>query len=192
VPDYAQRGPELGREVRGLRVWLPLHLHGVSAFRAALDEKLDLAERADAELRTLPSLELPWRPQLSTVAFRVRPRGSTVDDGVVADRATRELIGRVNLKGRVLLAGTVIGGRYTARLCVLSHRTHDDRITEAVDTTRTEAVRPRGCPSRWRDATVLSLVAGMWSHAIPGASSCRPSPPSTIPLFASLRELARL
>ena len=35
--------PELSRDFRGLRVWLPLKLHGVGAFRAPLDEKLDLA-----------------------------------------------------------------------------------------------------------------------------------------------------
>lgn len=37
-------GPELTRGFRGIRKRLPLHLHGVAAFRAALDEKLDLAQ----------------------------------------------------------------------------------------------------------------------------------------------------
>ncbi|MGW2050906.1 hypothetical protein ACWCPF_37915 [Streptomyces sp. NPDC001858] len=44
VPDSGRLGPELSHEIRGLRAWLPLHLHGVDAFREALDEKLDLAE----------------------------------------------------------------------------------------------------------------------------------------------------
>jgi aromatic-L-amino-acid/L-tryptophan decarboxylase len=37
LPDYANLGPELTRDFRGLRLWLPLHLHGVAAFRDALD-----------------------------------------------------------------------------------------------------------------------------------------------------------
>ncbi len=48
LPGFAALGPELTRDTRGLRLWLPLHLHGVAAFRAALDEKLDLAAAGSA------------------------------------------------------------------------------------------------------------------------------------------------
>lgn len=69
LPDYAHLGPELTREWRGLRLWLPLHLHGVVAFRAALDEKLDLARWIHRELAAEPALELPWVPDLTVVGF---------------------------------------------------------------------------------------------------------------------------
>ena len=39
----ADLGPELTRPFRGLRMWLPLKLFGVEAFRACLEEKLLLA-----------------------------------------------------------------------------------------------------------------------------------------------------
>jgi aromatic-L-amino-acid/L-tryptophan decarboxylase len=130
LPNYAQLGPELTRENRGLRAWLPLHLHGVAAFRAALDEKLDLAEQVHDKLATVPSLELPWRPDLSTVAFRVRPQDGDV---AAADRATRRLLDRVNADGRVLLSSTVAEDRQTLRVCVVIHRTHGDRVAEALD-----------------------------------------------------------
>ena len=133
LPDYASLGPELSREVRGLRVWLPLQLHGVSAFREALDEKLDLAEYAYEKLSLIPSLELPWRPELSIVAFRVRPRDTSVDAAVEADWKTRRLLDRINADGRVLIYSTNLEGRQTARVCILAHRTHADRIAEALD-----------------------------------------------------------
>lgn len=54
--------PELTRDFRGLQVWLPLWVHGVAAFRTALDEKLDLARQAYRTLRRDPGFETPLHP----------------------------------------------------------------------------------------------------------------------------------
>ncbi|HEX6844663.1 MAG TPA: aminotransferase class I/II-fold pyridoxal phosphate-dependent enzyme, partial [Actinomycetota bacterium] len=71
LPNYSDLSPELSRDVRGLRVWFPLVLHGVAAFREALDEKLDLAQVLAHAFEADPNIEVCWRPQLSTVAFRL-------------------------------------------------------------------------------------------------------------------------
>jgi aromatic-L-amino-acid decarboxylase len=115
LPDVSALGPELSRDFRGLRVWLPLRLHGVGAFRAALDEKLDLAAHAHADLARDPRLELPWPPDLSTVAFRLR-HGD--------DDANLRFLDRINTSGHVFSSSTRVGGRVLLRLCILSHRTH--------------------------------------------------------------------
>lgn len=133
LPNYAHMGPELSHEIRGLRAWIPLHLHGVSAFREALDEKLDLAERVHDTLAGIPALEVPWRPDLSTVAFRVRPRDDSAAALEEADQATRGLLARVNDNPRVLLSSTVTHGRQTIRVCVVGHHTHADRIDEVLE-----------------------------------------------------------
>ena len=122
IPNFADIGPELTREIRGLRVWLPLHLHGVAAFRAALDEKLDLARHAYERLAANPALDTPWEPELTVVAFRA-----------ASDEATRRLLEQVNASRRVFLSSTTIDGRYTLRLSILSHRTHADHVDEALD-----------------------------------------------------------
>jgi aromatic-L-amino-acid/L-tryptophan decarboxylase len=129
LPTFAEYGPELSRDCRGLRIWLPLHLHGVDTFRAALDEKLDLAEYAYRALCADPHLTVLAPPALSTVAFSSR--------GTDAD--TAELVGRVNAEQRVFLSTTRIDGRYTARICVLNHRTDHDRMAYAVDAIRRHA-----------------------------------------------------
>lgn len=122
APDYAHLSPELSRDVRGVRLWLPLHLHGVAAFRDALDEKLDLAEMAYRTLCEEPALELPWRPELSIVAFRMRD-----------DASSRRLLDTVNASGRVFVSSTTVDGRCTLRLCIVSHRSHADRVGEACE-----------------------------------------------------------
>ena len=137
--DFCELGPELSREARGLRVWLPLRMHGVGAFRRALDEKLDLAASAAREIAAIPGVEMIAEPQLSLFAFRNRPRGAEGDEAAL-ERVNRALLQRVNEKQRVFLSGARAGGRFFARVCVLSFRTHRDRIDALVEDVR-EAVR---------------------------------------------------
>ena len=132
IPNFSEYSPELSRDFRGLRVWFPLKLHGVSAFREALDEKLDLARVLYDGLRDIPRLELPWEPELTVVPFRFRDGG---------DEPNKRLLERINASQRVFLSGTVVDGRFTIRACILSHRTHRDRVKECIDIIR-RAVSP--------------------------------------------------
>lgn len=131
--DYCEISPELSRAYRGLRVWLPVKLHGLGAFRRNLDEKLDLALHATRELKSMPGIEIVAEPQLSIVAFRlVRPG---LDDETL-NRLNRDLIERVNARQRVHISGTVLGGSFVLRICVLSFRTHIERLDEGLEDIR--------------------------------------------------------
>ncbi|MBI4730389.1 MAG: aminotransferase class V-fold PLP-dependent enzyme [Acidobacteria bacterium] len=132
--NFAEYSPELSRDFRGLRVWLPLELHGTGAFRASLDEKLDLARLLHDELRRTPGFELPWEPDLSAVAFRYRPASGDPEG------FNRRLLDRINASGRIYLSSTVLRGRFTIRACLVSHRTHRDRVEEAVEIIRRAAL----------------------------------------------------
>jgi aromatic-L-amino-acid decarboxylase len=101
-----------------------LKLHGVGAFREALDEKLDLAAHLYDALRSNPALEVPWEPELTVVPFRL----SEGDDA-----ANEAFLKRINASKRVFLSSTLIHGRYTLRACLVSHRTHRDRIDECIE-----------------------------------------------------------
>jgi aromatic-L-amino-acid/L-tryptophan decarboxylase len=151
IPNIAEYSAELSRDFRGLRLWLPVQLHGLGAFRDALDEKLDLARRVYDELSTVAGLELPWQPSLSIVAFRFVPPDPTaplttaaastagahgVADTADADAATLRLLDRINESGRIFLSSTTIDGAVHLRICVLSFRTHADRVAEAVEIVR--------------------------------------------------------
>jgi aromatic-L-amino-acid decarboxylase len=122
-PDVADLGPELTRGYRGLRLWLPLHLHGVDAFRRELDEKLDLSAHVHQSLSGDPNLEVPLTPDLTVSVFR-SPHG---------DAATERLLSRVNGTRRTYLSSTRLGGRHTIRLCVLSFRSHKSHVDEALE-----------------------------------------------------------
>jgi aromatic-L-amino-acid decarboxylase len=133
IPNFADSSPELSRDFRGLRVWLPLQLHGIDAFRAALDEKLDLTRTLYDALRSTPGFDLPWPPDLTVVPFRYRPRSGDAED------FNRRLLGRINASKRVFLSSTMIEDRFVLRACIVSFRTHRDRIEEAIDIIRSSA-----------------------------------------------------
>lgn len=132
--DFCQISPELSRPPRGLSVWLPLKLHGAAAFRRALDEKLDLAAWAARELHALePAIEVVAEPQLSTVAFRLRHAGM---DGDALNRVNRQFLARINARNRVHLTGTMVGDEFVLRICVVSFRTHRDRMEQCLEDIR--------------------------------------------------------
>jgi aromatic-L-amino-acid decarboxylase len=127
IPNFADYSPELSRDFRGLRMWLPLHLHGVAAFRDALDEKLDLAKVLHDGLAADGRIDLPWPPALSIVAFRLREAD---------DRRQLAWQARINRSRRIFLSSTQVDGRTILRACILCHRTHRDRIVEAIEIIR--------------------------------------------------------
>lgn len=122
LPHYFELGPELTRPFRGLIAWLPLHLHGVAAFRETLDRMLDLAERAAGALGGVPGVRVFGRPPLSIVTV-----GASAGDD-----ATRRLLDAINDSGRFQVSGTTIDGRLAVRLAFLSQRTTGREVDEVV------------------------------------------------------------
>jgi aromatic-L-amino-acid/L-tryptophan decarboxylase len=117
---------ELTRPFRGLRVWLPLRVHGADAFVRLLDEKLDLAQRLEAALGEMPHVELIARPQLSTLAFALAARAGEGLEAV--NERTRGLLERINGSRRVLVTGTTLRGRFVIRPSIVSFRTHQAQV----------------------------------------------------------------
>lgn len=139
--DFCEISPELSRNFRGLGSWLALKLCGLAAFRAALDEKLDLAREAADAVRRIPGMTVVAEPELSLFAFRLARPGASVDE---ANRLNRELLARVNARQRVLLTGTLLGDAFALRMCILSFRTHRDRVGMALDDLREAAAALAG------------------------------------------------
>lgn len=124
--DFCEISPELSRGFRGLRVWLPLKMFGIDAFRQQLDEKLDLARWAADELRRIDGIDIVAEPQLSIVAFSFGDQ-------------TRALVDEVNKRKRVMITGAVVGDQFVARICVVSFRTHLDRMKMCMEDVRAAA-----------------------------------------------------
>lgn len=138
-PSPTDFGPELSRPFRGLRLWIPLVLHGAGAFRRALAEKLELARRFHDGLKERVEQGLPVdivdAPQLSTVPFRLRRSpGETRADH---DQRNARWLAAINRRGRVYLSSTSLpfedGAAFTLRVCVLSFRTHAAHVDACLE-----------------------------------------------------------
>jgi len=128
--DPSQHGPELSRGFPGLRVWLSIKLFGTAGFRSALAEKRALAVDAARRVAALPGVVMDAEPELSLFAFHLtRPGASRGDE----DAMTKALMERTTARGRAMVTGAVAHGRYLGRICVLSFRTHQERIDAVVD-----------------------------------------------------------
>lgn len=136
--DLSDISPELTRAARGLRVWLPIMLHGIEPFRRNLDEKLDLTEFAADQLRSFneeldDNLEVITDPQLTVVAFRLLRVGLTDEQ---TDDLNIRLRDKINASRKILLTPTRLHGRYVIRICILNFRTHRDRVEACLEEIR--------------------------------------------------------
>ena len=137
--DFCEISPELSKPFRGLRVWLPLKLLGAAPFRAALAEKLALTRWATEELRRIPEIEILAEPQLSVVAFRLHPESWRGLPAAEVNRRNRDFLDRINARKRVMLTPTMLGDRFALRICVVSFRTHQDRMEDCLADIRAAA-----------------------------------------------------
>ena len=126
-PSPADLSPELTRHFRAMRLWLPLQIAGVAAFRAAQSEKLALARYFHQRLSEIDGFDPGPAPDLSVVAFRYVPEGGD------ADEFTERLLKHLQQEGRAMMSGTRIDGTYYIRCAILCFRTHLEHVDQAIE-----------------------------------------------------------
>lgn len=126
-PSPADLSPELTRHFRAMRLWLPLQIAGVAAFRAAQSEKLALARYFYRRMSDIEGFDPGPPPDLSVVAFRYVPKNG---DG---DEFNERLMTHLLQEGRVMMSGTRIDGTYYIRCAILCFRTHIEHVDEAIE-----------------------------------------------------------
>ncbi len=122
--DFRDRGPELTRPARALKLWASVRTFGLAAFRAAIAHGIALAEHAESQLRARPGWEVVTPAQLGIVTFR--------RDGLDDDGHTR-LSAATVADGYAAPSTTIVGGRVVLRLCTINPRTRFEEIDATLD-----------------------------------------------------------
>jgi len=129
---FNERGPELSRGFKALKVWMGLKRHGRQGYARSMERDVDLARFLAEELRGRGDFELLAEPVLSIVNFRYRPRGRAVDPEAL-DRLNRRIANRLTGSGAFFLSPTVIKGRVSLRVCIVNFRTSEEDLRALLD-----------------------------------------------------------
>jgi glutamate/tyrosine decarboxylase-like PLP-dependent enzyme len=126
--NFCDRGVQLTRAFRALKLWMSIKVYGLDRFRAAIDHGMSNAERAQGLLEEHEAFEIVTPADLGVVTFRYRPADGRERD---LDEITRSLFDRIVADGHAMLTTTVINGQTVLRLCTINPRTseHDIRST---------------------------------------------------------------
>jgi glutamate/tyrosine decarboxylase-like PLP-dependent enzyme len=131
--NFGDRGLQLTRSFRALKVWMTLQVHGRRALAEAVDEAMVLADEAAARIRAEPTLEIRGAPAMSIVCFRARPPKGKRMEPEALDAWNREVQDRIVEEGTAMISSTLIEGRFALRFCILNHRTTRDDVGAVLD-----------------------------------------------------------
>ncbi|HEX5625748.1 MAG TPA: amino acid decarboxylase, partial [Saprospiraceae bacterium] len=118
--------PELTKHFRGLRLWLPLKLHGLEPFKASLAEKILLCRYFYEEVAKLGFETGPY-PETSVCIYRFVPESGD------ANTFNQRIVESIIKDGSVFVSSTTIQDVYWIRIAILSFRTHIDTINRYLD-----------------------------------------------------------
>jgi glutamate/tyrosine decarboxylase-like PLP-dependent enzyme len=128
--QFNDRGPELSRSFKALKVWMGLKVHGRRAYAASVERDVALARVLADAVEARAGFELLAEPALSIVNFRYRPAG--LDDAAL-DALNRRIVNRLVGDGGFFLAPTVLKGRVSMRACIINFRTTRDDLVALLD-----------------------------------------------------------
>ncbi|MEX2281041.1 MAG: aminotransferase class V-fold PLP-dependent enzyme [Gemmatimonadota bacterium] len=128
--NFGDRGIQLTRSARAIKVWLSLQYFGLSRIRAAIDQTLDLTLDAEAMLRAAGCFEILTGAQLGVVCFRRTWPGASE---TVLEQRNLRLTRDLAQSGLALISSTRVQGRYALRFCIMNHRTTSVDIEQVVD-----------------------------------------------------------
>jgi hypothetical protein len=128
--NFADRGLQLSRGFRALKVWMSVQTFGLAAFRASIQRNLDLATYAEGLVRDRPGLTLMAPATLGIICFRREWPGC---DEPETERRGIALAAELERAGTALVSTTRLANRHAIRLCVLNPTTTEAHVRAVID-----------------------------------------------------------
>ena len=126
------RGLQLSRSVRALKIWMSVQTFGMAAFRTAVSNGMELAAQAEAYVRASPILEMLNPVSLGIVCFRVNPHATPWDEDAL-EKLNRNVLARIFWEDPAFISSTLLKKRFSLRLCIVNHTTTWDDVRETLE-----------------------------------------------------------
>ena len=131
-PNFSDRGLQLSRSVRALKIWVSVRIFGMDAFRQAVSKGMELAARAEEYIEASPVLEVMNPASLGIVCFRVNPAAGGIDENSLKE-INRTVLARVFWEDRAFISSTLLHGTFSLRMCIVNHNTTWDDVRETLE-----------------------------------------------------------
>jgi aromatic-L-amino-acid/L-tryptophan decarboxylase len=116
---FADRGIELTRSFRALKVWMSLKAHGISAFARLIEQNVAQAKYLGGLIEARPELELLASVSLNVVCFRYRPPDFLEN---LLNALNKEVLLRLQESGIAVVSSTILEEKFALRAAITNHR----------------------------------------------------------------------
>ncbi len=117
---FANRGPELTRSFKALKVWLSLKAEGANRIGRVIEQNVMQAQEFTTRIAQVKDVEIMAPTSLNIVCWRVARPGLTPEQ---QDTFNKELLLRIQEQGLAIPSGSQIRDRYIIRVACSNHRT---------------------------------------------------------------------
>lgn len=133
---FADKGLQLSRSFRALKVWMSMKEQGVDRIGAAISRNVAQARYLEQLVLEHADLELLAPVPLNLVCFRVAPASVCEED---LNALNEEVLLRIQESGTAVPSHTLIDGKFAIRACITNHRTEDQDLERLVEDARRHA-----------------------------------------------------
>ena len=131
-PNFSDRGLQLSRSVRALKIWMSVQTFGMAAFRQAVSKGMELADQAEEYVQASQTLEMLTPASLSIVCFRVNPADIALDEESL-EEINRTVLAQVFWDDHAFVSSTLLHGKFALRMCIVNHTTTWDDVRETLE-----------------------------------------------------------
>jgi glutamate/tyrosine decarboxylase-like PLP-dependent enzyme len=132
---FAERGVQLSRGFRALKVWMSFKTHGLDMFAQLIHQNVRQAHYLAGLVTKHPRLELLAPAPLNVVCFRYVVPGA---DDAALNAVNTEILLRIQESGLAIPSQTMLNGRFAIRVAITNHRSRredfDLLVRAVVDT----------------------------------------------------------
>ena len=125
--NFADRGEQLTRYSRALKIWMSVSYFGTEAIAGAIQDAMDRARLMQSLVKASDDFETLCEAQFGIFCFRARPKSVAREN---LDALNERINARVVSGGRFLISSTRLRGQFSLRICTLGFRTTEADIKE--------------------------------------------------------------